>query len=253
MRIVAVSGGEIGRPKKEGGHYPIETLPIDKEIVRLTGKKNPKLLFIPTASGDSRSYYAVIQNYFGKRLGCNTEALYLFKDRPTRKEVEARISGADIIYVGGGNTLRMLKLWRKLGIDKLLEKAGKQGKVLSGISAGAICWFKYGNSDSLKFSDGRNPLIKVWGLDFVPLMICPHYDVEADRKPSLRRMIKGQGGIAIALDNCTAIQVQDGQYRILTSSRNAHAYKVYRKDGKVIQEQIPVSKDFKSLDELILK
>lgn len=247
IKLVAIGGGENGRP---GTEY--ETKQIDEEIVKLSGKKHPNVLFIPPPSKFQEDYFKVMQKVF-VRLGCDIFPLYLSDPNPNKKILEDTILNADIIYVGGGNTLNMLKYWRKHGIDNILKKVVNKDIVLSGLSAGAICWFKYGNSDSLKFSDGRNPLIKVWGLDFVPLMICPHYDVEADRKPSLRRMIKGQGGIAIALDNCTAIQVQDGQYRILTSSRNAHAYKVYRKDGKVIQEQIPVSKDFKSLDELILK
>jgi len=67
MKIVAIGGGEIGRPG-----FPVETTKIDKEIIALTGKKNPRLLFIPTASSDSESYYEVVKKHFGKRLGCST-------------------------------------------------------------------------------------------------------------------------------------------------------------------------------------
>ena len=76
MQIVAVGGGEIGRPG-----YLVETTKIDKEIIALTGKKSPRLLFIPTASSDSESYYEVVKKHFGKRLDCKTDVLYLIKEK----------------------------------------------------------------------------------------------------------------------------------------------------------------------------
>jgi len=250
MKIVAVGGGEIGRPRKEGSFYPVETLAIDKEIIDLTGKKQPKLLFLPTASGDSEGYSGVVKKYFGKRLGCKVNVLYLIKNRYSRKEIEEKMLNSDIIYVGGGNTMKMLKIWRELGVDNILEKAGEQGVILSGVSAGAICWFKYGNSDSLKFSSENNKLIRLRGLDFIPLLACPHYNFEKNRKKSLSRMIREHGGIAIALDNCAAIEVVNGKYRIVTSLKSARAYKVYRQGNKIIQEVIPVRQEFSDLEEL---
>ncbi len=247
MKIVAIGGGEIGRPGTK-----IETESIDKEIIRLTEKKHPKLLFIPTASGDSEGYYEIVKNYFGERLGCKTDFLYLIKEKPTKKEIENKIFSSDIIYVGGGNTLRMLKIWRKYSLDKILEEASNQDIVLSGISAGAICWFRYGNSDSLKFSDKRNPLIKLKGLDFIPLMACPHYNFEKSRRHSLKKMIKEKGGISIALENCSALEVVDDQYRILTSKNNAKIYRVYRKGGKVIEEKILKEERYRPLEELFI-
>lgn len=248
MKIVAVGGGEIGRPGTK-----IETELIDKEIVRLAGKSNPKLLFVPTASGDSEGYYQVVQRYFGKRLSCKTDVLYLIKEKPSLKEIERKVLSSDIVYVGGGNTLRMLKVWRGYGLDKVLKKAVAKGTVLSGVSAGAICWFKYGNSDSLKFSDSRNPLIRLRGLDFIPLMVCPHYDAEKVRRPSLRRMIRKRGGFSIALQNCSALEVVDSVYRVLTSSKKARAYKVYLSGGKVVEEELPVDNKFRPLGQLLEK
>ena len=75
-KIVAIGGGEIGRPG-----FPIETLAIDKQIIASSGKKHPKLLFIPTASGDSEGYVQVVQKYFGKKLGCKVDTLYLVKQK----------------------------------------------------------------------------------------------------------------------------------------------------------------------------
>jgi dipeptidase E len=245
MKIVAIGGGEIGRPG-----YKIETEDIDKEIIRLTGKKHPKVLFLPTASGDSKSYYSVVQDYYGKRLGCKTDVLYLFEQSPSVQEMREKVFGSDIVYVGGGNTLRMLKLWRRRGLDSILREALDRDIVLSGLSAGAVCWFETANSDSLKFKDKKAPLIRVKGLGFLPNMCCPHYDSEAGRKPSLRRMIKKYGGVSIALDNCSAIEVVDEQYRIITSSRQARAYKVFRRDGKVMEEVLPIDGKFRRLEEL---
>ena len=242
MKIVAIGGGEIGRPG-----YDIETESIDREIIKLTGKKHPKLLLIPTASGDSPTYPEVVNKYFGQKLGCQVDVLYLLNGKSSRAEVERKIMDADIVYVGGGNTLKMLKIWRKLGVDELLRQAGERGTILSGVSAGAICWFKYGNSDSL----GKNNLIKLSGLDFVPLMACPHYDGEKSRRPSLMRMIREKGGISIALENCSAIEIVNNTYRILTSNSKARAYRVYRLNGKAIEEALPIQKEFRSLAELL--
>ena len=248
-KIIAIGGGEIGRPG-----YPIETEKIDREIIRLTGKKYPKALLLPTASKDSELYWKTFEKYFGKKLGCKTDVLYLVKNKPSEREIKKKIYGADIVYVGGGNTLRMLKVWRKYGVDKILERAAQKGIVLSGLSAGAICWFKYGNSDSLKFGASKsNKLIKIKGLDLIRLMACPHYDVEKSRRPSLKRMIKERGGIAIALENCSALEVVGGEYRVITSSRDAGVYRVYKKDGKVVEEELPQQREFRPLEELLIR
>lgn len=127
-KIVAIGGGEVSAKS---------TLEIDKEIIAFSGKKNPKILFIPTASSDSESYYLTIKEYFNN-LGCSTEVLYLIKDKEnlTKKEIEIKIFSSDIIYVGGGNTLKMMTIWRKLGVDVLLKQALEKNIVLCGLSAG---------------------------------------------------------------------------------------------------------------------
>jgi len=264
MKIVAIGGGEIGRKdKKTKKKYPIETLPIDKEVVKLSGKKHPKLLFLPQASNDSESYYKVIQSYYGKRLGCETDVLYLIdRDKSSedkfvsrgisKKEIERKILSADIIYVGGGSgTLKMLNLWRGLGVDKLLKKAAKNNIVLSGVSAGAICWFRHGHSDSVLAKEKR--YIQLDGLGLIPLFACPHYDRDGLRRDSLLKMMGSYDGRAVALKECAAIEVVDGKYRVLSSRRGANAYILYKDKGKLKEEIIPVSNEFKSLSELVGK
>jgi len=246
VKIVAIGGGEIGRPG-----FPVETTKIDKELIRLTGKKNPKLLFIPTASSDSESYYEIVKNYFGKKLGCKTDVLYLIKKELNKKEIENKILKSDIVYVGGGDTLKMMKIWRKNDVDKILKEAYKKGIVLSGLSAGSICWFKWGNSDSRRFTNPKANLIKVSGLGLINALHCPHYDIEKDRKIDLKKMMKKTPGVAIAIDNCCAIEVIDSKYRIISSKSSANAYKVYWKNNKYFEEVIKKEKGFKLLKDLL--
>lgn len=245
-KIVAIGGGEIGRPGTK-----IETQKIDEEIIRLSGKKNPKLLFIPTASFDSEDYYKIIKKYFDKKLGCQTDVLYLIKERLTKKEIENKILNSDIIYVGGGQTSKMMRVWRKLEVDKILLKAYEKGIVLSGLSAGAICWFIFGNSDSRKFDNPKANLIRVRGLGIVRALFCPHYDVERERKADLKKMMRRNSGIAIAVENCCAIEIIDDKYKVLSSKNSANAYKVYWKNNKFHEEIIEKEKDLKPLKNIL--
>lgn len=248
MKIVAVGGGEIGRPGTS-----IETEKIDRETIKLSGKKHPKLLFIPTASSDSEGYVMVLKKYFGKRLGCRAGVLYLLKNKPSLLEIRKKIMGADIVYVGGGNTLKMMVAWRKLGVDKILKEAARKGTILSGVSAGAVCWFKYANSDSRRFTNPKASLIRVRCLGLVPALCCPHYDGERQRKPELKKMMKNTPGVAIALDNCAAMEIVDNTYRIITSKLHASAYRVFWIKGKFHHERLLTRGKLKSLAEITRK
>jgi dipeptidase E len=251
-KIIAIGGGEIGRPKEDGkGHYPVETTPIDAEILQLTNKKDPTLLFIPTASYDSQNYYQVVNKHFMKLGFSSVTPLYLSDKSLTKKQIEKIILSHDAIYVGGGDTLRMMNIWRKIGVDRMLKQAYEQGVVLSGLSAGSICWFGYGNSDSRKFSSNR--LIKVTGLGLIDALHCPHYDAEPHRQADLKRMMKTTSKIAIALDNCAALEVVDNTYRIIKSKPNAKARKIYWEKDKYFVEDIPASKSFSDLSKLTQK
>lgn len=247
-KIVAIGGGEIGRPG-----YPIETTQIDKEIIKLTRKKNPRLLLVPTASGDSESYYETVEKYFGKKLGCKTDVLYLIKEKLSKKEIEKKVFSSDIIYVGGGNTLKMMSVWRRTGFDKILKQAYKKGIILSGVSAGSVCWFRYGNSDSRKFNNPDADYIKISGLGLINALHCPHYDYEKNRKAGLKKMMKKTPGVAIAVDNCCAIEVIDDKYRIISSRPRANAYKVYWKGNKFYEEIIMKEKKLRPLNNLLFR
>lgn len=243
QKIIAIGGGDI----RKG-----QTLSIDQEIVRLANKANPKLLFIPTASDDHAGYITSITQYF-QNLGCQVDSLCLISNRPESHEIANKILGADIIYVGGGNTLKMMNLWRKLGVDKLLTQAHQVGTVMCGVSAGSICWFNFGNSDSRKFKNPNADYIKVTGLRLIEALHCPHYDSESTRKASLKKMLKNYRDIAIALEDGAALEIVGQNYRILTSQPNAKAYKVYWHNQTFYEIEISQTPDFKTLDDLLKK
>lgn len=249
-KIVAIGGGRIMLP---AGKQP-QTLKIDEEIIRLSGKRNPDFLFVPTASLDDEDYCKRIRKHFSDSLACHYDELLLYRDRPQKSEIRKKILAADIIYVGGGNTLRMMNLWRNLGVDIFLHQARRKGAVLSGLSAGCICWFRQGNSDSRKFADATNQtLIKVSGLNLVDALICPHYDVESHRQPALQEMMKKTPGIAIALDNGAAIEIVNDEYRIITSLKNKNGWKVYWHGGECKKLKLPKDGPFLTLTSLLSK
>lgn len=239
--IVAIGGGEI----RNGS-----TAAIDREIIRLSGKKHPQVLFIPTASSDSGQYCRCFRDYFGEFLKCRIDSLLLINERPAARQIERKILSADIIYVGGGNTLSMMRLWRRLGVDHLLRQAYQHGIVLAGISAGAICWFHSGHSDSMSFYHPENwKYINVRGLGLIPggHCHCPHYNSRTrgiPRRQDFQEMIRRIGGMGIALDNNCAIEFIDNRfYRVIASKPYARAYRVYKVQGRIIAEQIRMQEE----------
>ena len=232
--IVAIGGSEI---RTRG------TAPIDREIIRLTKKKHPRLLFIPTASSDSETYWKHVQEYFGGFLKCKTDALFLISEGISKQNIERKIGWADITYVGGGNTLQMMRAWRRLGVDKLLKFAYENGTVLSGISAASICWFDSGHSDSMSFSNPRNwNYINARGLGLIKGIHYPHYNSRTrgvPRRKDFREMIRQIGGVGIAIENNCAIEFIEGRfYKVITSKDYARAYRVYKTGGQILTEQI---------------
>jgi len=248
MKIVAIGGGRIGRFSST-----IRTTPLDREIVRISGKRSPRLLFLPTASAGCDEYCAAIYKQFSKRLGCRVDIMLLVNTDPERARIRDRIAWADIVYVGEGNTLRMMKTWRRHGVDRELRSAMKRDAVLCGSSAGSIAWFSWGNSDSYKTQQDPTRLARVRGLGFVDALICPHYDVEKHRRPSLKAMMKKHAGVAIALDEHCALVVHDENYRVLASDKGRKAYRVYWKDGKFVEEPLGPSTRFRPLGPLLAK
>ncbi|HUI45616.1 MAG TPA: peptidase E [Nitrospirota bacterium] len=224
MDIIAIGGGSL---KKK------ETFAIDKYIAKLTGRSSPRALFLPTASIDSEDYCEVFDHIYGDLLKCRTDHLLLYRRPGDRAAAARKIKSADLIYVGGGNTLRMMKLWRRFGIDKLLVNAGQEGTVLAGLSAGAICWHEWGHSDSRAYSGKKDwDYIKVRSLGIRPGLYCPHLDSEK-RYASFRKMVVRDKMIGIACDNFAAIHYDDSDATCITSRRKARVHIYKYANGKI--------------------
>lgn len=242
-KIVAIGGGENGHHNTK-----YETAPFDKEIIRLTGKQNPNFLFIGLANKYPDYYFEVMDGIYNGMYGCKTD--YLRYEEIKDKEITKRkINNADIIYVGGGNTYKLMRLFKMYGIDKMLVEAYNDDKVLCGVSAGAICWCDYGNSDSRAISSNSSQMIRVSGLGLINVLFAPHIAKEPNRTESVKQMMKRTYKIpAVQLDNA-ALEIIDNQYRILTLDENAIAEKCYWENGKYINQNI-ISTEFKSIEEL---
>lgn len=211
--IIAIGGGEV---------KDRETLAIDKFIVASAKKSQPNFLFIPTASSDSNGYISTVCSLY-EELGCQTEALYLCEREVDYVQIKEQIEKADIIYVGGGNTEYMMQLWRKYGVDKLLLEAYQDGKILSGLSAGSICWFIAGYSDSEVIAGLEHAKYKwVKGLGILPYLHCPHYD-EPERV-GFDDYFKGQITDAIAIENQAAIVWDKHNISVIKSDESKNVY-----------------------------
>lgn len=241
--IVAIGGGELDQH---------ETYNIDAEIVKLTDKENPKALFIPTASDDAPGYCDSFQQIYGDELGCEVDFLLLIDNSLTREEIAAKISQADLIYVGGGNTGRMLAIWRETQVDEMLLEAYNKGTVLSGISAGSICWFEHGHSEiSVPESQDEYDYIKLDGLGILKGFHCPHFN-EYERPISFPEMVQETEDMGIAIENKCAILFKDNEYKVMKTADNANAYKVFYQNDQVVQEKIIQDEYFRDLAELYL-
>ena len=233
-RIVAIAGGDLSSTRKLNVH-----------TIRLTNKTNPNVLFIGTASHDAKGYIEAITKEF-HLLGCKVKSLCLCAKDYEQQETNYLLSWADIIYVGGGDTISMMQIWKQYGFDKKLKKIyEKDLAVLTGISAGAICWFHCGHSDSESFHDEDNWNF-CWAdgmLDIFPMAYCPHYN-EAGRN-SFDKMLfeKDKDMIGLAMENDTAFVENNGYQYFVRSNVNANAFIIKYPNG--IMEKQKVS--FKAL------
>jgi len=257
-KIVAIGGGHNGRRKDDGTYSPYETEPMDKEIIRITGKANPNFLFIAHTQDTEEAqdkYFVTMRNIYEAKYGCECKHLKS-KDLKNKEKVNKLIEWADIIYEGGGNTLDMIKLWRETGFDEILRKAWEAGKVMCGVSAGANCWFKECSSDSLQIKYGKDkPLIGVSCIGLIDGLFVPHCD-EPGRAENVKELLKTSSEIGLSISNCCALEIIDNKYRLITSKPITHdikpyGLKTYWEDGEYITEQVDDSLEFKSLRELL--
>jgi len=204
---------------------------LDDYILRQAGKPDPVVCFLPTASGDNDNFVRRFYSAFSLKP-CRPRHLSLFAPPG---DLEGFINDCDVIYVGGGNTRNLIVLWREWGLDTVLRKAWEAGRVLSGISAGAICWFAQGLTDS------AGPLAPMNCLGWLPGSCSPHYDGEEQRRPCYHRYIReGALSAGYALDDGAAAHfIGTKLARVVTSRPNARAYHVSLKDEQILEEPIP--------------
>ena len=243
--IVAIGGGDV---------RTLATQPIDIEIIRLSGKSSPNALFIPTASSDSVEYWEGFDRAYRENYGCATDVLFLLGTAPSQEEIAEKIEWADIVYVGGGNTLKMMRRWRLLGVDDLLRYASDRGAVLCGVSAGAICWFEQGHSDSMSFySPDDWSYIAVTGMGLLKGLSCPHYNGDTGgvlRRLDFHDMLKRKGGDGLAIDNDCAVAFTAEGYRVIPAISGAGAYSLYVDRGEVIERRLPVTAKYLPIETL---
>ncbi len=253
-KIIAIGGGENGRFLEDGSQTLYETEPMDEEIIRLTNKTKPNYLFIAHAMCFSNeiqdSYYETMRKIYGDKFGCNCKHLRA-DDLYNNDLVKELVDWADIIYEGGGDTHEMIELWKKTGFDIILKEAWNKGKVICGISAGAVCWFNFCNSDC---EESKFETVKC--LNWFNAFLTPHCD-EIGRYESTKAQLKENKMLGIMLSNCSAIEIVDDKYKIISSSSNdrnfekGYVLKSYWKEDKYYEVKLEENNNYKPLKELL--
>jgi len=223
-QIIALGGGGFSRSNSDPK--------MCAYILEQSGRATPTVCFIPTASGDDT---VSIEHFYtmAKRLGAKPSHLSLFK-QPI-EPLASYVPRHDVIYVGGGNTRNMLILWRAWGLVRILRSAYERAVVLAGSSAGALCWFRSGVTDSYP---GRYAELKCLG--WLRGSFCPHFDGEPKRKPVYRALVKSgrlPGGYA-ADDRVGLHFVDERLISVVSTNRNARAHALVRRSGKLFESVV---------------
>ena len=210
-QVIAIGGGGFGRTKDSN---LIEQYILDQSL-----KDQPNICLIPTATGDLNQYIVNFYSVFTK-LHCNPSHISFFN---RTIDLEKHISNQDIIFVGGGNTKSMLAVWREWGLDKILKSAYDSGVVMSGVSAGAICWFEQGLTDSWSSDLRMMPC-----MNFIPGNCAPHYDEEPQRRPTTKKLLQdGYINFMYGIEGGAALHfIDEKPHKTIRFIKNKHAYKV---------------------------
>lgn len=205
----AIGGGEIGRTKilEDGSakQYPVETMHIDRQIIKYSGKSNPNLLVVGTANKDDDGYYGVVEKHYSQRLNCNVSRLDITRNSYNKAQLEQIVFSANIIYISGGDTRYMLEEWKKSGLDQILIEAYNKGIIIAGCSAGAICWFDYYDNFDYRDEEGFKPEL-LEGLGLFKGVAVPHYDkVSKEDRKIIKDLFNGKEGVLFNINNKDAV------------------------------------------------
>jgi len=207
-RIVACGGEQLLFPA------------LTRYVLDLAGKPRPKILFVPTASGDDAAY---LLSFYQALAGVACEPSHLLLFNRTVDDIVGFIRSQDVVMVGGGNTANMLAIWRLHGVEEALRGAYRNGTILTGWSAGCICWFQAGITDSFTLELG--PLRD--GLKLLQGSACPHYDSQERRRPVYAREIAAGLPAGIALDDAVAARYEDERLaEIVSAKASGRAFRV---------------------------
>ncbi len=210
-------------------------LALEKYLLDQSNRDRPNVLMIATARGDDAAYVEKFHEAFAA-LGAQTQYLPFFHRTPDLRTV---LLEQDVIYVGGGNTKSMLAVWRDWGLPEILKEAYDTGVVLGGQSAGAICWFEQGVTDS--WADRLRPLDC---MGFLPGSCCPHYDGEVERRPAYHALIQDRQIMpGYAIDDGVAVHFKNGRMeRVVSKRTQSRAYFVSMEAGLVKEQAINATK-----------
>jgi len=230
--IVAMGGG--------GFSMEPENPLLDNFTLSLAARTPAKICFLPTASAESAVYIVKFYRAFSARAIPTDLTIFHSPSLPRQpvvtSDIAKFIADQDIIYVGGGNTANLLAIWRLHGIDQALRAAWTRGAVLCGLSAGMICWFKDGLTDSFGQLQALGD-----GLGFIDASACPHYSGEAKRRPAFHEAIQQGLPSGYAADDGAALHFQGTKLVEAVSSRKeASAYKVELLNGSVQETRLNV-------------
>jgi len=212
-----------------GGNYGT---PFIRYMATLTGKKRPKLLYLPTASADGQggiiSWYKSCAPIDVYPL---VQESFIASSSQSRSWEEVLLS-VDGIVASGGNTLNQQAIWKAQGVDVILRQAWDRGIVLGGASAGSLCWFEEGTTDSRP-----KQLTTVKCLGFLKGSHCPHYDREPDRRPFYQKLIaSGAMKPGYACDNDAGIFFEDNEVkRVIATQKGAKVYYVSASGGQAVE------------------
>jgi peptidase E len=206
---------------------------LDELVLQLAAKPVPRILFLPTASGDPRDQIARFHAAFGDRP-CEPDVLSLFRLADVRRPLRDIVLSQDVVYVGGGSMRNLLAIWRVHGLDRLLRDAWERGVVLAGLSAGAMCWFEGGVTTS---SGDPEPTS---GLGFLPGSLSVHADGQPARRLVHQRAV--QQGILppgwLADDGVGLLFRDMALERVVGARAGARAARVEVVDGQAVETTI---------------
>jgi peptidase E len=205
---------------------------LDNYVLAATGKRRPRVCFVPTAAGDAMGYVERFYECFPDDV-CEPNYLSLFSRKVD--DLSGFLREHDLVYVGGGNTVNLLAVWRAQGMDRAVAEALAAGTIFCGVSAGALCWFERGITDS--YGPDLKPLTN--GLGFLPGAFSPHFDSDRRRPVLFPEFVRRFGAPALAAEDGVALHYRDGRLvRAVSSRPAARAFRFELADGTVTTETI---------------